>query len=97
MRFNMKSMDEMMGTHFVLKLFFMFLTIIMIVVALNFMIAFEAQYLGSEAAAAIQQIFGVLTYILTVFVFMYIFIWIIYTLFRRNLELKQNGGEDDEY
>lgn len=96
MRFNVNSMDEMMESHFVLKIFFMFLTIIMIVVGLNFMIAFEAEYLGSEAAVAIQTIFGLLTYALLVFVFFYFMIWIIYRLFRNNLELKRHGREDED-
>ena len=95
---GMRNMDEMMDSHFVLKTFFMFLTIIMIVVGLNFMVAFEAQYLASDAAAAVRQVSGILTYVLTVFIFMYFIVWIIYRLFRNNLELKRSGGDDeDEY
>ena len=86
------AMDQTMSSHFILKIFFLFLSIITMVTAVLLTVGYENEYLESDTGVVLAQFGGSFTYVIMVITFIYWLIWIIYWLFRH----KMAAGMEDE-
>jgi len=90
---KINKMDQVMETHFMLKLFFLFMCIITVVTSLFLMTSFENEFLGSDTGTAIETYSGIMIYVIMFFVIIYFLVWIIYRIFKN----KMLGEMEDDY
>jgi len=88
-----ESMDEAMGSHFVLRIFFLGLSIIFIITALYSAIGFEEEYLNSNTSEAFQESAGNLSLVLIIIFIIYWILWIIYAILRSRMDLSEGDYE----
>ena len=87
-------LDYIFQTHMLLRLFFMFISMILITTSLYLAIGFENEYIGSATGGAFEVVAGYSVYVLLFVFIVYWLIWIIYNAMQWQRDVKYGENEN---
>lgn len=88
------TIEEMLDTHFLLKIFFLILSVIFLIVALFMGIGYEQEFLTSTTGDAFDVSASWIAYAL---IFFFAFYWLMWTIFTVLIKMKPGGEDEEEY
>jgi hypothetical protein len=88
------TIEEMLDTHFLLKIFFLILSVIFIVVSIFTAIGYEEEFLTSATGGAFDVAGSWISYAI---IFVFAGYWLLWTIFTVLIKMKPSEDDDEEY